>query len=111
MAETDLQYSIRKTKDLFKRRNTAEDWARNLLEGSKRLKTVEDWDLFYTFLVDPMGYEENEIAPRKETCNVQEGIPSDYPSHMKVVKIKNGGETMIHVVNTTWHEDDEKVPF
>ena len=112
MAETDLQYSIRKTKDLFKRRATAEDWARNLLEGSTRLKTAADWDQFYVFLTDPMAYDDGDIAVKMNTCSVQEGVPTDYPAHMKVLKTQNGGETIIHVVNTQGRgEDEEKTPL
>ena len=112
MAESDLQFSIRKTKELFKRRNTAEDWARNLLEGSRRLKTENDWDQFYTFITDPLGFEEGEIVEKLGTCSMQEGVPTDYPSFMKVVKTMNGNETMIHVVNTNYRcEDDEKNPL
>ena len=112
MAESGLQFSIRKTKELFKRRNTAEDWARNLLEGSRRLKTKNDWDTYYAFITDPLGFEDGDIVENMGTCNMQEGIPTDYPSFMKVVKTMNGNETMIHVVNTNSRcEDDEKNPL
>jgi hypothetical protein len=111
MAETVLQYSVRKTKDLFARRPSAEDWARNLLEGSKRLNTKHDWDKFYTFITNPDAYEEGEISEHFLPAKISEGIPTDYPSHMKVVKIMNGNETVIHVVNTHKRdEDDEKSP-
>jgi hypothetical protein len=111
MAETVLQYSVRKTKDLFARRPSAEDWARNLLEGSKRLKTKHDWDKFYTFITNPEAFEEGEIPDHFSQAKISEGIPTDYPPHMKVVKIMNGNETMIHVVNTRKRgEDDEKSP-
>ena len=44
MAEhQNLQAAIRETRDLFKRRATAADWARNLIEGSRRLKTKKEW--------------------------------------------------------------------
>ena len=112
MAESALQFSLRKTKELFKRRNTAEDWARNLLEGSRRLKTAHDWDQFYAFITDPLGFEDGEMVEKMGTCSMQEGIPPEYPSFMKVVKTMNGNETMIHVVNTNYRcEDDEKNPL
>jgi hypothetical protein len=112
MAESVLQYSVRKTKDLFARRPSAEDWARNLLEGSKRLKSKHDWDKFYTFITNPEAYEEGEIPEDFSPAKISEGIPTDYPTHMKVVKTMNGNETLIHVVNTrrSRDEDDEKVP-
>jgi hypothetical protein len=111
MAETDLQYSIRKTKELFRRRQTGEDWARNLLEGSRRLKTVDDWDMYYAFIANPDAYEENKIPARTGTCCVHEGVPTDYPDFMEVRKVINGGETIIHVINKRSRgEDDEKSP-
>ena len=112
MAESDLQFSIRKTKELFKRRNTAEDWARNLLEGSRRLNTEKDWDTYYAFITNPLGFEEGEIVEKMGTCSIHEGVPPEYPSFMKVVKTMNGNETMIHIVNTNSRcEDDEKNPM
>ena len=102
-----LKQAFKKTTDLFKRRNTTEDWARNLRDGSSELTTKLQWTHFYTFLANPRKYKEENVCLKTafEEHHSKECIPP-YESCFHVQEWKNGTETIINVTNTL--EQDEK---
>ena len=110
----ELARAILKTKALFKERDRAEDWSQNILEGSEGLSSRDDWTRYYTFLADPEGFDPD--TPVGETINPAETI-DPLPSTLKSFETQNGTETIIHVRNVDWMnqeeektEDDEKQP-
>ena len=109
---TVLQAALKKTMDLFKRRTSHEDWARNLREGSSELKTDLQWKHFYTFLGNPRGYDENNVcveSSEKEHATLE---LKPYEDCFEIHEYKNGNETTIYVKNIgdgTAEQDDEKV--
>lgn len=99
---------VKKTTDLFKRRNLAEDWANNLIEGSKGLVTGNQWKHFYAWLSNPNNYNELEVNAL-ETVGTE--LPSnlgDYPDYMKVETFQNGVETLVYVTHKDKGGEDEK---
>ena len=105
-----LERAIAETKNLFRRRNSPEDWARNLIEGSRGIKTSKGWGLYYAFLANPKGFDiTKEVIP----FNTSEYNPEPYPEYMTVEKFQNGpSETIIHVKNTKYmNMEDEKTPL
>jgi len=108
-----LHGAFERTKDLFKRRNTSEDWALNLVEGSKDLTTPLQWTHYYTFLANPNGYKEEEVCLKtaeEEYANNPNLIPP-YEDCFEVTEYKNGNETIIYVKNKNLHppkEEDEE---
>ena len=106
MAEhQNLQAAIRETRDLFKRRGTAGDWARNLIEGSRRLKTKKEWTKYYAYLANPEGFDPNReyAVVKPEDMTIE-----PYPEEQVVTEFKNGTETIVHVKNRVRSQDDEK---
>ena len=105
-----LQRCFHKTKGLFQRRTQSEDWAENIIDGSKELKTPREWKHFYAWLANPNKYDE-EATEKLVIDNTMTEIES-YPKHMVVETYQNGPcETIIHVTNPTLYsqQDDEKV--
>ena len=106
-----LEGVFRKTLDLFKKRNTSEDWSRNLVEGSRGLRTRLQWKHFYAFLANPRGYDEKLVC--RETAEAEHHAGpciTPYPPCYEVHEYQNGNETIIHVRNKELYpeECDEK---
>ena len=106
---TVFEKCVKKTTELFKRRNLAEEWANNLIEGSKGLTTGNQWKHFYAWLSNPDNYNEEEVNALK---TIGTEIPSnleDYPDYMKVETFQNGVETLVYVTHKDKEdEEDEK---
>ena len=104
-----LQSCFAKTKNLFIKKNTAEDWAHNIIEGSSALKTGLQWKHYYVWLANPNNYNEAE-ADKLSTAS-EAFVLEPYSDCMKVETIQNGPcETIINVINVG-EQDDEKVPL
>ena len=105
----DISTAIRETHALFKRRNSAEDWAQNLIDGSRTVKTPEQWTKYYAFIANPQNYDPNheyKVAPLVK--------PGSYPAGQKEVRYQNGPDEYIYVTNVTTaanDEEDEKNPL
>ena len=101
-----FQESMKTTVDLFKRRNRAEDWSRNLIEGSQKLTTGEQWKHYYAWLSNPTSYDEDEV---NQLAVVGDTVPTnleEYPESLKVDTFQNGKETLFLVTHR--NQDDEK---
>ena len=98
----ELAKALGQTRELFRTRDKAEDWGRNILEGSKGLTTERDWTLYYSYLTNP-----NEFNPEADlkTLDPNEVI-GDIPAELEKVTHKNGTEVLIEYKRST---DDEKV--
>ena len=98
----ELETAISRTKELFHDRDTAEDWGRNIIEGSEGLETQRDWTLYYSFLNNPTEFDENlELS----VLNPNEVIPP-LRDDLCTEVVKNGTVTHILIKRKT---DDEKV--
>ena len=101
----ELEQAIARTEKLFKTRGCAEDWSRNIIEGSAGLATQRDWLLYYSFLTNPGGFDPNaNLVPAEDVV-----IPAPDPRY-KLVEYQNGGETTIHYKRRKDPEEDEKCP-
>ena len=106
-----LQKCFSQTKELFKRKTQSEDWAENLITGSRGLTTARQWKHYYVWLANPKKYDE-ERTERMEIDTTPPKI-DPYPAGMKVETFQNGPcETRIHVSNPHWYKtnEDEKTP-
>ena len=104
----DFNESVRMTTELFKNNRTTEDWADNLIKGSRSLKTGNSWKHYYAWLANPTKYNEEEVN-KLATCGEEpQAVIEDYPDCMKVETFQNGIETIIHVRNMSLEEKDEK---
>ena len=89
-----------KTKELFKTRRAAEDWGRNIIEGSEGLESKLEWGNYYSFLAKPNNFT---IKNSFIYADADEKIEYEYPEHMKTVIHKNGSETFIHIKNEKYY--------
>ena len=110
---TVLQQCFAQTKELFMNKTQSEDWADNLINGSKGLTTPRQWKHYYVWLANPKQYDEE----RTEQMEIDATPPriDPYPPGMKVDTFQNGKcETHIHVTNPNWYkheeQNDEKSP-
>ena len=103
-----LHKCFAKTKELFMKQNSSEDWSHNLIEGSSELSTPLQWKHFYVWLANPNNYNEEETAKLSTMSGTATIEP--YADCFKVDTIQNGPcETIINVVNTnTSEQEDEK---
>lgn len=103
-----LQKAFKKTMDLFKRRASHGDWARNLKEGSAMLTTDLQWKHYYTFLGNPNGYDENNVC--LESCEEEyKNLKLEpYEDCFEIREYKNGTETTIYVKNIEKKDDEEE---
>lgn len=105
----ELTQAIENTKDFFKRRTHANDWSRNIEEGSAGLKTKQSWARYYKWLSNPQHFDLNEEI---EYMDCDEYNPPPYEDGMVVETHKNGPDLFIRVINTNHApetQDDEKV--
>ena len=103
----ELAEAIEKTKDFFKRRTHDTDWSRNIEEGSKGLKTKQQWGRFYKWMSNPTHFD---IRENVEYMDCDEFNPPPYEEGMKVETFKNGPDLLIRVTNTKDSvQDDEKM--
>ena len=103
----DISRAIRETNDLFKRRSDPTFWAANLIDGSKSLKTPEQWTHYYAFISNPNNYDPSKIY---KPMDPNETIIYDKHPNLKVERFGNGPEeTIIHLKNMNLREvEDEK---
>ena len=105
----DFNEAIDTTTELFKRRRTAEDWVRNIEEGSKSLKTGHAWKHYYAWLANPQQYNEEEVNGLDIIDTNDTSVIKEWPKCMVVETVKNGHEIIINVVKQkTDDEKDEK---
>ena len=109
---TNLWNDINKTKELFIKRNSSHDWQRNIVDGSKTLKTKTEWANFYAWLSNPNHFvvkqEETDFNFDEEDDELWKSYK--YPEGIYEKRYKNGNETVIHIVNKNLYPDqnDEK---
>ena len=103
----DISTAIRETTALFKRRSTPEDWAQNIIDGSRSVKTPEDWTHYYAWLANPSNYNPQKKLRVAEIVDIK-----PYPPGFEEVRYPNGPDVVIHVKNTRVQEEveDEKSP-
>jgi len=104
-----LHRCLNKTKGLFERRKRSEDWATNLIEGSRGLTTPTQWKHYYVWLANPNQYNE-EATDKLEIDNSLTKI-DEYSGGLEVNTFQNGPcETIIHVKNPAYYpHEDEKI--
>ena len=98
----ELAAAIKNTERLFKKRDRAEDWGRNIIEASREINSMNDWTLFYSYLTNPENFDPTQ---KIETLDVNTKIEGP-PAGMKVETFKNG--TDIDIVYKRIRDDDEK---
>ena len=102
-----LQRCLKKTKELCQRRRRSEDWAQNLIEGSRGLTTPAQWKHFYVWLANPNKYDET-VTDQMEIDNSLAKI-DEYPEELEVNTFQNGPyDTIIHVKNPAFYKDVEE---
>ena len=108
----ELAEAIDKTKDFFKRRTHANDWSRNIEQGSSGLKTKQQWGRYYNWLANPQHFDINEHI---DYMDCDEYNPPPYEDGMEIEEFQNGPDLLIRVTNMNLEEekfesqDDEKV--
>ena len=102
-----LRQAFEQTEDNFRTHTASEDWADNIIKGSRGIKTVLQWRHYYTWLANPRGYEESSVGEPER--DLSKHLIEPYPSFMEEVRYQNGNETIIHVKNKQF-QGDEKVP-
>ena len=100
----ELSDAIQKTKDFFKKRNHANDWSRNIEQGSAGLKTKQQFGRYYSWLANPNHFDLNQEV---QYMDCDEYNPPPYEAGMEVETIQNGPDVFIRVKNT--NVDDEKL--
>ena len=97
----ELAKAIEQTQKLFKTRDRAEDWGRNILEGSKGITTERDWTLYYSYLTNPSEFNpEADLKPLDPNEVIE-----DIPTELEKVTHTNGNEVFIEYKRA---HDDEK---
>ena len=99
----ELATAIDATNLLFKERRRAEDWGRNIIEGSRGLTAVSDWTKYYSYLTNPAAFDPDQelevMDPNTPLPKLQNGL--------REVVYKNGTDYTI-VVERDGCKDDEK---
>ena len=99
----ELKTALALTRKLFRERDHADDWGRNIIEGSAGIESMEDWTKYYSFLTNPEAFDpEAVLAPMGEDDTV---IPPP-PKEFDVVETRNGNEILIEYKRKV---DDEKL--
>ena len=96
--------AIKTTKELFEKRKGAQDWQRNIVDGSRNLKTKCEWANYYSWLSNPSAFvpkEESQFLFEEEDNELWKNYK--YPAGVYEKRYKNGNETVIHIVNEKWH--------
>ena len=104
----ELRQAIERTKALFRERDHALDWSRNLMEGSAGLRTPADWTKYYAFLNNPDNFDPNtEVVP----MDIDEEEPDlSPPPEFRVETHVNGNEIVIEYKRKRQDDvDDEKI--
>ena len=87
----ELKTALALTRKLFRERDHADDWGRNIIEGSSGIETMEDWTKYYSFLSNPEDFDpEAVLAPMEEGT-----VLPPHPKEFDVIETKNGNETII----------------
>jgi len=107
-----LKRCLAKTKELFTSRKSSEDWADNLIEGSKELSTPTQWKHFYTWLASPNTYD--EFKTDQLVIDPTPPRIDPYDECLVIDTVQNGPcETIINITNPTLYSkacvNDEKM--
>ena len=89
----ELLEAMKKTAGLFEARNRPEDWGRNIVEGSRGLKTQRDWTLYYSYLFNPETFNPDAVI---ETINPTHEI-EPLPEGLVMEQRKNGSEIIVNI--------------
>lgn len=102
-----LKEAIEKTTNLFRNRTHANDWSRNIIEGSAGLKTKQQWGRFYKWMSNPTHFK---LTDTVEYMDVDEYNPPAYEDGMEVEETMNGPDLFIRIrnTNTQQFQCDEK---
>ena len=101
----DISTAIRETTELFRTRGTAEDWSNNIIEGSRSVKSDQEWTNYYAWLASPSTYDsKRDYKAQKQTPYVQPELPKG----MKETVYVNGTERFVHVTRVEEDEKEEK---
>ena len=87
----ELKTALALTRKLFRERDHADDWGRNIIEGSAGLESMSDWTKYYSFLSNPEDFDPEAVLAPMEDDVV---IPPP-PKEFDVVETRNGNETYI----------------
>ena len=89
----ELANAMQKTAELFETRSRPEDWGRNIVEGSKGLKTDRDWTLYYSYLFNPETFDKDAVIDTIDPSYEVEPLPKELvmDSH------QNGTEIIVNV--------------
>ena len=98
----ELAEAMEKTAQLFESRSRPEDWGRNIVEGSRCLKTDRDWTLYYSYLFNPETFDKDAVI---ETINPTFEI-EPLPKGLVMEQRQNGTEIIVNVRRVD--ECDEK---
>ena len=102
----DISVAIRDTEALFRAHTSAEDWSNNIVNGSRSLKTPEQWTHFYAYLASPTTYDSNRTYKAVSQKEYDDYVRPPLHKGLRETIFKNGTETIIHVVREK--EEDEK---
>ena len=98
----ELLKAMQKTAELFEARSRPEDWGRNIVEGSKDLKTQGDWTLYYSYLFNPDTFNPEAVI---DTINPAHEI-EPLPEGLVMEQRKNGTEIIVNIRRV--YSGDEK---
>ena len=98
----ELLKAMAKTAELFGSRSRPEDWGRNIVEGSKGLKTERDWTLYYSYLFNPETFDPEAVIETIDPTFKVEPLPEGLVMEQR----KNGTEIIVNVRRV--EECDEK---
>ena len=103
----ELAKAMAKTAELFGSRSRPEDWGRNIVEGSKGLKTDRDWTLYYSYLFNPETFDpEAEIDTIDPTFKVE-----PLPKGLVMEQRKNGTEIIVNVRRVEQCDEKEEKEY
>ena len=108
----NIELAISKLKNNFRKNNSSNNWANNIVSASKHLSGEVEWAHFYHFLADPTNYNIDSIILGEQCC---ENVDLAQDERFETVIYKNGNETVIHLKRIEEeveekNQEDEKSP-
>ena len=98
----DISTAIKETTELFRKRGSAEDWSNNIIEGSRSLKTDQEYTNYYAWLASPQTFDKNKDYKAQTKVEKRPAVPDGYEEIIH----KNGTESVVEVRRLC--VDDEK---
>ena len=89
----ELEKAMARTAELFESRSRPEDWGRNIVEGSKGLKTDRDWTLYYSYLFNPETFDPEAVIETIDPTLEIEALPKELIMESR----KNGTEIIVNI--------------